>query len=92
MVSTTSSMGVLPLMRWLAIMICQSPAMLQKFWVALGVTPDASAGSYCLPVQQINIVRLQPPQGLLDGTADELGIISELTAAVRPDIVAELGG
>lgn len=66
--------------------------MLQKGWVALGVTPDSSPGSYCLPVQQINVIRLQPPQGLLDGTADELGIVPELTAAVWPDIVAELGG
>jgi hypothetical protein len=43
-------------------------------------------------IYQINIIRLEPPQGLLHGAADELRIIPKLAAAVGTDMVTELGG
>jgi hypothetical protein len=46
----------------------------------------------CLQVQQVNVIRLEPPQCLLHSSPDELWVIAELAAAVGPDIVAELGG
>ena len=82
-VSMTSSIGVLPLMRWLET-TGQNPT------TAAGVT--LKSRTECLQVHQVDAVRLQPPQGRLDSNADELGIVSELTAAIGPDIVAKLGG
>jgi len=79
----TSSIGVLPLMRWLET-TGQNPT------TAAGVT--LKSRTECLQVHQVDAVRLQPPQGLLDSNADELRVVSELTAAIGPDIVAKLGG
>ncbi len=62
----------------------------QSVWRSQYAMTELKMGSS--PVEKINVVRLEPPQGLLDGAPDKLGVVPELTAAVWPHIVAKFGG
>lgn len=44
-----------------------------------------------LPIKQINVIRLQTLQRLIDCLTDELGIIPDLAPAIRRDVGAKLG-